>query len=73
MLWAKGKPEYENLFADWGKAYDAWRPYSKHRVYIMEGIMGSPLIAFAGSLMQLEQAMVKTGSSKADVFGGANL
>ncbi len=65
--WAKGKPEYENLFADWGKAYDAWRPYSKHRVYMMEGVMGSPLIAFAGSLMQVEAALVKTGSSKADI------
>lgn len=65
--WAKGKPEYETLFADWGKAYDAWRPYSKHRVYIMEGVMGSPLIAFAGSLMQVEAALVKTGSSKADI------
>ncbi len=62
-VWAKGKPEYENLFADWGKAYDAWRPYSKHRVYIIEGVMGSPLIAFAGSLMQVEQLMVKTTSS----------
>lgn len=65
--WAKGKPEYENLFADWGKAYDAWRPYSKHRVYIVEGVMGSPLIAFAGSLMQVEAALVKTGSSRADI------
>lgn len=65
--WAKGKPEYETLFADWGKAYDAWRPYSKHRVYMMEGVMGSPLIAFAGSLMQVEAALVKTGSSKADI------
>lgn len=65
--WAKGKPEYETLFADWGKAYDAWRPYSKHRVYIIEGVMGSPLIAFAGSLMQVEAALVKTGSSKAEI------
>jgi len=65
--WAKGKPEYENLFADWGKAYDAWRPYAKHRVFINEGVMGSPLIAFAGSLLQLEAAMVKQGASRADI------
>ncbi|MBI3138303.1 MAG: S46 family peptidase [Sphingobacteriales bacterium] len=65
--WAKGKPEYENLFADWGKAYDAWRPYAEHRQYLNEGIFGSPLIAFAGSLMQLEAAMVKTGATKADI------
>ncbi len=29
--WANGKAEYENIFKDWGAAYDAWRPYSKHR------------------------------------------
>jgi len=39
--WAKGKPEFENIFSDWEKAYNAWRPYSKHRVYINEGIFGS--------------------------------
>lgn len=65
--WAKGKPEYENLFADWGKAYDAWRPYAELRQYINEGIMGSPLIAFAGSLMQLEAALLKQGASQADI------
>lgn len=65
--WAAGKPEYQNIFADWGKAYDSWRPYAKHRQYINEGVMGSPLMAFAGSLMQLEAALVKTGSSQADV------
>jgi hypothetical protein len=34
--WAKGKPEYENIFNEWAKAYDAWRPYSKLRVYMNE-------------------------------------
>src|SRR6185295_12517488 len=34
--WAKGKPEYENIFSEWAKAYDAWRPYSKTRVYMNE-------------------------------------
>jgi hypothetical protein len=65
--WAKGKPEFENIFADWGKAYDAWRPYAKHRMYMNEGIYGSPLMAFAASLQQLEEALVKTGVSPADV------
>ncbi|MCX6316433.1 MAG: S46 family peptidase [Bacteroidetes bacterium] len=65
--WAAGKAEYQNIFADWGKAYDAWRPYAKHRQYINEGILGSPLIAFASSLLQLEAAMVKTGSTQADI------
>ncbi len=61
--WAKGKPEFEKLFSDWSAAYDKWRPYSKHRMYINEGIMGSPLMAFAASLMNLENALVKSGSS----------
>ncbi|HEX7904407.1 MAG TPA: S46 family peptidase [Chitinophagaceae bacterium] len=65
--WAKGKSEYQNLFADWGKAYDTWRPYTKHRQYINEGILGSPLMAFASSLLQLEAAMVKTSSTQADI------
>jgi hypothetical protein len=65
--WAKGKPEFENIFADWGKAYDAWRPYAKHRMYMNEGIYGSPLMAFAASLQQLEEALVKTGVSQADL------
>ena len=65
--WAKGKTEYSTLFEQWAKAYDAWRPYSKHRVFLNEGIMGSPLIAFAGSLQQIENALVKQGTSSADL------
>jgi hypothetical protein len=70
--WAKGKPEYATIFTDWGKAYDAWRPYAKHRQYINEGITGSPLIAFAGSLLQLEAALVKAGTSQADIRKAAD-
>ena len=70
--WAKGKPEYENIFIDWGKAYDAWRPYAKHRMYINEGspatpLLGSPLLGFASSLSSIETALVKTGSTQADL------
>lgn len=65
--WAANKPEYKNLFADWGKAYDAWKPYAKLRQYMNEGIAGSPLISFAASLLQVEAAIVKTGSTQADV------
>jgi hypothetical protein len=67
ITWAKGKPEYATIFDEWAKAYEAWRPYSKHRVYINEGIFGSPLLAFAGSLQQLENAMVQQGKTDADV------
>ncbi|HYC28447.1 MAG TPA: S46 family peptidase, partial [Chitinophagaceae bacterium] len=63
--WAKGKPEFESVFTDWPKAYEAWRPYSKHRVYLIEGILGSPLLAYASSLLQVENAIVKQGSSAA--------
>jgi len=59
--WADDKPEFDHLFTDWAKAYDTWRPYSKHRVYLSEGIFGSPLIVFAASLQQVEYALVKPG------------
>ena len=65
--WSIGKPEYATLFDEWSKAYDAWRPYSKHRVYINEGILGSPLIAFAGTLQQIEVALVQQGKTQADI------
>jgi hypothetical protein len=65
--WAKGKPEYQNLFADWGKAYDAWKPYAKLRMYMNEGINGSPLIAFASSLRNIETALVSTNANQADL------
>lgn len=65
--WAKGKPEYENIISGWKDAYDIWRKYAKHRMYIREGIYGSPLINFAASLLQVEMALVKTGSPQTDV------
>jgi hypothetical protein len=65
--WANGKPEYQHLLGDWEKAYTAWKPFSKHRVYINEGILGSPLLAYAATLLQVEAAMVKQGTSSADI------
>ncbi len=65
--WAKDKAEFKNLFTDWAKAYEAWRPYALHRQYMNEGIFGSPLIAYASSLLQLESALVKTNATQADV------
>jgi len=70
--WAKGKPAYEHLFADWGKAYDAWRPYTKHQMFMREGILGSPLIAFASSLLQLEAVLTRPGTPAADVLKAAD-
>ena len=63
MKWAQNKPEYQNIFTDLKAAYDAWRPYAMHRVYITEGILGSPLLAFAASLQGLETALTKPGTS----------
>jgi hypothetical protein len=65
--WAKGKPEYENILTEYEKNYAAWTPYSKHRVFISEGILGSPLAAFASSLMGLEATMVKQGATAEDI------
>ena len=63
--WAKGKPEYQDIFTGWGRAYDEWRKYAKQRVYINEGIFGSPLMAFCGGwLIPVENALIKTGVSK---------
>ena len=67
VTWAATRPEYRDIFTEWAKAYEAWRPYSKHRMYIIEGIMGSPLIAFASSLQQVENALVQTGKTQADI------
>ncbi|MBZ4189480.1 S46 family peptidase [Niabella beijingensis] len=64
--WAKGKPEYENIFSDWAKAYEDWKPFAKARVYLNEGILGSPLIGFAASLTPLRNALV-TGATKEEV------
>ncbi len=65
ISWADGKPGYQGMFAEWSDAYDAWRKYAKQRVYINEGIFGSPLIEFAGAyLIPVENALVKTGTSK---------
>ena len=67
MNWAKGKQEYSSIFEGWAKAYDEWRPYAKHRMYINEGIFGSPLMAFAASLQQIEMALVQQGKSASDI------
>lgn len=67
LAWAKGKAEYENIFNEYAKIYDAWRPYAKQRVYMTEGIFGSPLIAFASSLQKLDAALSKKDASKEDI------
>ncbi len=70
--WAKGKPAYENIFTDYQKNYAEWTPYAKHRQYLREGILGSPLAAYASSLMGLENAILKAGNTPADIKKAAD-
>jgi hypothetical protein len=65
--WAKNKPEYQNIFSDYEKNYAAWTPYAKERVYVIEGILGSPLAGFASSLMAVNRALVAQNKTEADV------
>lgn len=67
IKWAATKPEYQNIFNDLNAAYTAWRPYALHRQYINEGILGSPLLAFAASLQFLEITLTKPGVSSAQI------
>ncbi len=63
VTWAKGKTEYNNIFDDIKAVYANWTPYAKHRVYINEGILGSPLMNFAASLKSLEAAITSTNTA----------
>ncbi|MBK7559276.1 MAG: S46 family peptidase [Chitinophagaceae bacterium] len=67
IAWAKGKPEYENVMADYEKNYAAWSPYSKMRQYLNEGIMGSPLAGAASRLISLEDKLLKSNTPKAEL------
>jgi len=64
-IWAKGKPEYDNLFGNIKSTYDNWRPYAKHRMYLYEGILGSPLMGFSAGLKQLDLAL-SNGNTKSE-------
>ena len=65
--WAKGKPEYENVIADYASNYASWSPYSKQRQYLNEGVMGSPLAANASRLISLEDKLIKTNTPAAEL------
>ncbi len=65
--WAKGKPEYETLMAEYAQNYATWTPYSKLRQYINEGVAGSPVIAAAAGLFSLEDKLLKNNTPAADL------
>jgi hypothetical protein len=62
--WAQDKPEFSGILRDYEAAYKAWTPYAKQRVYLNEGILGSPVASFAASLMGVERALVTAGAPK---------
>lgn len=62
--WAQDKPEFAGILSDYEAAYKAWTPYAKQRAYLNEGILGSPVAAFAASLMGVERALVTPGAAK---------
>ena len=72
VSWAKGKAEYENIFTDYQKNYEAWRPYATQAMYMREGIMGSPLLAYTASWSGLEQVLSKKDASKEDIAKAIN-
>ncbi len=67
LNWAKGKPEYQNLFVDYRKNYESWTPNSEWRVYLMEGILGSPLLSFANNLSRLDKYFTTASNKPEDL------
>jgi hypothetical protein len=67
LNWAAGKPEYLSIFQDYRKAYEAWTPYAKWRVYLQEGILGSPLIKFASDMSALDKVLSKKDATPEEI------
>lgn len=65
--WGASKPEYANIMKDYASNYAGWTPYAKSRQYYREGILGSPLVSFAATLMGLERTMGDTKATAADI------
>lgn len=66
-VWAKGKPEYENIWNDYQKAYAAWIPYAKHKEYYEQGITGPQIVKFAIKLIDLNMLMTKAGTADSTI------
>ncbi|MEI7581201.1 S46 family peptidase [Runella sp.] len=62
--WAKGKPEYENLFTDWEKAYSAYEPYAMHPQYLNQGLFGAHLAPIVLSMTRLESVLKDNKTSE---------
>jgi hypothetical protein len=53
--WASG------ILADFAKTYAAWTPYTRGRIYLLEGILGSPLMQFCDSLVRVDNDLSTAG------------
>lgn len=62
--WAKGKPEYENIFDEWQKAYNAYEPYAAHSTYLNQGIFGANIAQMAVPISALEGMLADTAKNK---------
>lgn len=71
--WAKGKPEFENIFSDWEKAYAAYEPYAIHPTYLSQGILGAGLANLSLGARKLEDLLKDPEKNKdaiAKAIGG---
>jgi hypothetical protein len=59
QAWAQGKPDYENILAQLEKVYAEWAPFTKHNIYLREGILASSVIQIAAQMQALERALMK--------------
>jgi len=64
--WASGKTLYDSLFIKLQQVYQDWRPFAKSQVFFREGIMGSPLIAFAAGLKSFDMMMSNPNATEAE-------
>ena len=65
--WVKlnNKTEYADIWSDYEKAYEKWRPFAKHKEYFEQGVMGPSVVLFASRLGQLERALSTGGNANA--------
>jgi Peptidase S46 len=67
VAWAKGKPEYENIFDEWQKAYTAYEPYAAHNSYLTEGIISAGIAQMALPLSSLDVILADKEKNKARI------
>ena len=65
--WAKGKPDYENMFGEWQKAYTTYEPYAAHGTYLSQGIFGANVAQMVFSILPLESMLADTAKNKAAI------